>query len=143
MISSLHLRLNLSIHPSNFFCDTRVPIIIGTPSTILSFHNLPISLFKSWYFSVFSLSFTTTLTSAKTAISLSPFLANYNYVWSCCLFHVVTLNIDIPQHFYFFIFYCPFSWTFFATLLCRLFILSELISHIHVLSVAHFHPFST
>ena len=28
----------------------RAPFPTGTTSTILSFHNLPISLFKSWYF---------------------------------------------------------------------------------------------
>ena len=35
----------------------RAPITTGTTSTILSFHSLPLSLFKSWYFSTFSLSF--------------------------------------------------------------------------------------
>ena len=33
------------------------PITGGTTSIILSFHNLPISLFKSWYFSTLSFSF--------------------------------------------------------------------------------------
>ena len=35
------------------------------------------------------------------------FLVNYNYVWFSFLYHIVTLNIDIPQNlsFHFFIFY--------------------------------------
>ena len=70
---------------------------------------------------------------------LSFFLVNKNYVWSSCLYHVVTLNTDIPQHFHFFIFHCSFwdvfisffrvfspfflqrsQLTFFATLSCCL-----------------------
>ena len=46
------------IHLSNPLVTLpRAPITTGTTSTILSFHSLPISLFKSWYFSTFSLSF--------------------------------------------------------------------------------------
>ena len=60
-----------SIHPSNSFVKLlRAPIFTGTDSTILSFHNLAISVFKSWYFSTFSLSFSPTLTSAGTTTSM-------------------------------------------------------------------------
>ena len=48
----------------------RAPITTGTISTFLNFHNLVTSLFKSWYFSTFSFSFSSTLTSAGTAISI-------------------------------------------------------------------------
>ena len=66
---------NFSIHLSNPLVTLpRAPITTGTTSTILSFHNLPISLFKSWYFSTFSLSFSPTLTSAGTAmLMIIPF----------------------------------------------------------------------
>ena len=123
--------------------------------TILSFHNLLVSLIKPWYFSTFFLSFFFTLTSAGTAI-LMLFLVNYYYVWSSCLHQVATLNIDIPQHFHSFIFPCV------TTFLCVLthscykgpdgisllhysvvsYILFNLISHIPLLSVAHYHLFS-
>ena len=46
----------------------RASITTGTISTFLSFHNLLISFFKSWYFSTFS--FSSTLTSAGIAISI-------------------------------------------------------------------------
>ena len=53
------------IHPSNSFVALpRAPITIGETSTILSFHNLPSSLF------IFLLSFSSTLKSASTAISM-------------------------------------------------------------------------
>ena len=48
----------------------RAPITTGTISAFLNFHNLLISFFKSWYFYSFSLSFSSTLTSAGTAISI-------------------------------------------------------------------------
>ena len=70
--------------PIKFFSDTsKAPITTGTTSTI-SFHNPPISLFKSWFVFHFSLSFSPTLTSAGKAMSMivpfSPFLVDYNYV---------------------------------------------------------------
>ena len=74
------------------------------------------SLYKSWYFSTFSF----TLTSAGAAISMNitfRFLVNYNYVWSSCLYHIVTLKIDIPQNFHLFIFYCSF-WNVLIPLSC-------------------------
>ena len=49
---------------------------------------------------------------------LSLFLINSNYVWSSCLYYVVTLNIDIPQHFHFFIFCCSFRDVFIPFLVC-------------------------
>ena len=123
--------------------------------TILSFHNLLVSLIKPWYFSTFFLSFFFTLTSAGTAI-LILFLVNYYYVWSSCLHQVATLNIDIPQHFHSFIFPCVTTFLCVLTHSCRKgpngisllhysvvsYILFNLISHIPLLSVAHYHLFS-
>ena len=63
--------LSFSIHLSNPLVTLlRAPITTGTTSTILSFHSLLISLFKSWYFSTFPLSFYPTFTSAGTAMSM-------------------------------------------------------------------------
>ena len=62
---------NFSTYPSNSFVTLpRAPITTSKTSTILSFQNLPISLFKSLYFSNFSFSFSPTLTSAGTTISM-------------------------------------------------------------------------
>ena len=60
-----------AIHLSNA-AETlpRAPVTTGKISTFLNFHNLLISFFKSWYFSTFSFSFPSTLTSAGTAISI-------------------------------------------------------------------------
>lgn len=109
--------------------------------TLVLFHFFPFFFF--------------TLTSTGAAI-LMLFLADYYYVWSSCLHQVATLNIDIPQHFHSFIFPCV------TTFLCVLthscykgpdgisllhysvvsYILFNLISHIPLLSVAHYHLFS-
>ena len=49
---------SFSIHLSNPLVTLpRVHITTGTTSIILSSHNLPIFLFKSWYFSTFSFLF--------------------------------------------------------------------------------------
>ena len=62
---------SFSIYLSNSFVTLpRAPITTGTTSTILSFHNLPIFLFRSRNFSIFSLSFFPSLTSAGAAISM-------------------------------------------------------------------------
>ena len=70
----------LRLYISNTFCIT--PTLHVMPSfpihqsvsTFLNFHNLLIYLFKSWYFSAFSFSFSSTLISAGTAISIiNPF----------------------------------------------------------------------
>ena len=68
---TLHVMPSFPIHLSNS-AETlpRAPITTGTISTFLNFHNLLISFFKSWYFSTFSFSFSSTLTSAGTAISI-------------------------------------------------------------------------
>ena len=69
--SNIVFILGFSIHPSNSFVKLlRAPITTGTNSTILSFHNLAISVFKSWCFSTSSLSFSPTLTSAGTITSM-------------------------------------------------------------------------
>ena len=114
----------------------------------LSHQTLVLFLFFPFFFF--------TLTSTGAAI-LMLFLADYYYVWSSCLHQVATLNIDIPQHFHSFIFPCV------TTFLCVLthscykgpdgisllhysvvsYILFNLISHIPLLSVAHYHLFST
>ena len=67
----LHVMPSFPIHLSNS-AETlpRAPITTGTISAFLNFHNLLISFFKSWYFYSFSLSFSSTLTSAGTAISI-------------------------------------------------------------------------
>ena len=93
-------------HPSNSFVTLpRTPITTSTTSTILSFRNLPISLFKSRFLFLLILH---QLVQQYRWITLSLFFVNQNYVWSSCLYHVVTLNIDIPQYFHFFIIYYSF-----------------------------------
>ena len=66
---TLHVIPSFPIHLSNS-AETlpRAPITTETISTFLNFHNLLISLFKSWYFPTFS--FSSTLTSAGTAVSI-------------------------------------------------------------------------
>ena len=66
---TLLVMLSFPIHLSNS-AETlpRAPITTGTISTFLNFHNLLISFFKFWYFSSFSLSFSSTLTSAISII---------------------------------------------------------------------------
>ena len=94
------------IHPSNSFVTLpRAPITTSTTSTILSFRNLPTSLLKPRFLFLLILH---QLVQQYRWISLSLFLVNQSYVWSSCLYHVVTLNIDIPQYFHFFIFYYSF-----------------------------------
>ena len=68
---TLHVIPSFPIHLSNS-AETlpMAPITTGTISTFLNFHNLLFSLFKSWYFSTFSFSFSSTFTSAGTAISV-------------------------------------------------------------------------
>ena len=56
---TLHVISSFPIHLSNSV-ETRAPITTATISTFLNFHNLIISLFKSWYFSTFSFSSTLT-----------------------------------------------------------------------------------
>ena len=72
---TLHVIPKFPIHLSNSVETLpRAPITTGTISTFLHFNNLLISLFKSWYFSTFS--FSSTLTSAGTAISvIIPFFS--------------------------------------------------------------------
>ena len=68
---TLYLIPSFSIHLSRFFVTLPgEPVTTCTTSTILSFHNLAISLFKSWYFSTFSIYFSPALTSAGTAVSI-------------------------------------------------------------------------
>ena len=68
---TLHVLPSFPIHLSNF-AETlpRAPFTTGTISTFLNFYNLLISFFKSWYFSTFSFSLSSSLTSAGTAISI-------------------------------------------------------------------------
>ena len=81
---TLHVIPSFPIHLSNS-AETlpRAAITTGTISTFLNFHNLLISSLKSWYFSTFSFSFSSTLTSAGTAISISiPFCSFLSIVRS-------------------------------------------------------------
>ena len=57
---TLHVMLSFPIHLSNS----------AETLPFLNFHNLLISFFKSWYLCTFSFSFSSTLTSAGTAISI-------------------------------------------------------------------------
>lgn len=101
-------------------------ITTGTTSTILSFHNLPISLFKSWYFPLFSLSFSPTLTPAGTAISMIILFRS---------FLSITITSSSPTHSS----YRNSRWT--SLLHCHVvsYILSMSISRILILSVARFY----
>ena len=55
---TLFVIYSFSIHPSNFFVTLpRAPVTTGTTPTVFSLQNLPFSLFTSWYFSIFSVSF--------------------------------------------------------------------------------------
>ena len=75
-----------STRPSDSFLTHRKgPITTGRASTILSFHNLPISPCRSWYLSILSLSFSSTLTSAGTAISMIIPFRSFFYQLKLCL----------------------------------------------------------
>ena len=133
-----------SIYLSNSFVTLpRAPITTGTTSTILSFHNLPISLFKSRNFSIFSLSFSPTLTSTGAAISMI-----IHFHSSLSIENMYDLLASITLSHWTLIFYNTFTssfcsalsgvrsyhfsvwsnlfflrrsqWTFFATLSCRI-----------------------
>ena len=101
-------------------------ITTGTTSTILSFHNHPISLFKSWYFPLFSLSFSPTLTPAGTAMSMIILFRS---------FLPITITSSSPTHSS----YRNSRWT--SLLHCHVvsYILSMSISRILILSVARFY----
>ena len=83
IVPTLFVIRSFSVYPPNSFVTLpRTPITAGTASTIFSLHNLPISLFKSSYFSTFSLSFTPTFTSAGIAILLfKMLLPELNVQW--------------------------------------------------------------
>ena len=121
----------------------RAPITTGTISTFLNFHNLLISLFKSWYFSTFSFSFSSTLTSAGTAISIIiPFCSFLSITirsgrlasirlshWTFMSHSTLTSSFSTAPSgacsYHFLMCYNPFflqisQSTFFATLSCRL-----------------------
>ena len=113
IIPTLFVIRSFSIHPSNSFVTLpRAPITTGMTSIILSLHNLPISPFKSWYFSTFSLSFSPTLTSAGTALlMIIPFYFFLSSKIMSGLLASITLlhrTLMSQHHFYFFIFYCFF-----------------------------------
>ena len=95
---TLYFLPSFLIHLLNSFLTLpKGSITTNTTSTILSSHNLPISLFKSGCFSTFfSFFFPYSYISWYSNIDdypLSLLLVNYNYVWSSCLFYIVTLNI--------------------------------------------------
>ena len=151
--------------PIKFFCDTsegsyhyrRDFYYFESPQSsnlslqvLIIFHFLPFFLpysYISWYSNIDDYTLLLFLFNSK------------NY--ACCLYHAVTLNINIPQHFHFFIFYCSFCDVLIPLFPCLLnhsfykgpngrsllhysvvsYVLSETISHIHVLSVEHFYIF--
>ena len=102
----------LSNPPIKYFLTlSRAPITTGKTSIIFSFHNLPSYSSSTGTFPHFPFFFSYSYISWYSSIDYYPlllFLVNYNYVWSSYLYHVVTLNIDIPLHFYLFIFYSSF-----------------------------------
>ena len=121
----------------------RAPITTRTISAFLNFHNLLISFFKSWYFSTFSFSFSSTLTSAGTAISIIiPFysflsitirpgrlasirLSHWIFMSRSALISLFSTAPSGACSYHFSLccnlFFLQISqWTFFATLSCRL-----------------------
>ena len=151
---------SFSIHLSNPLVTLpRVHITTGTTSIILSSHNLPIFLFKSWYFSTFSLSFPPTLHQrVQQCRWLSPFafflsitimlglLASITLShWTLISHKTFTSSFSItPSGVVHTTFpYSPTHSSFknpgeLSLLHCHFvsYIPSELISHIHILSVA-------
>ena len=77
---------------------------ITTGTTFFSFYNLQVLVPFPLFFPRSYISWYTNINDYP----LSLFLVNYNYVWFSCLYHIVTLNIDISQQFYVFIFNCSF-----------------------------------
>ena len=144
----------------------RAPITTRTIPAFLNFHNFLISFFKSWYFSTFSFSFSSTITSGGTAISIIiPFcsflsittgsgrlgsirLSHWIFVSHSTLISSFSTAPSGACSYHFSLCCNPFflqisQWTFFETLLCVAFcILFEPIFHIHLLCVAHFQLFS-
>ena len=163
---TFHVIPSFPIHLSNS-TETlpRAPITKGTISTFLNFRNLLISLFNSWYFSTFSFSFSSTLTSAGTAISIIiPFCSFLSItirsgrLASVRLSHWIFMShsnlissflLLLPEHAHT-TFHCVLTRSFYKYLdelslqhcLVIFCIISELIFHICLLCVAHFHLFS-
>ena len=93
---TLYVVPSFSIHISNSFVTLpRAPVTTGKSPTISILHNLPNSLFKSWFFSTFVLSFFHySYISCYSNIDDYPlllFLVNCNYVWASFLNYFVTL----------------------------------------------------
>ena len=93
----LYVIYSLSIHISKSFVTlSRAPITTGTTSTVLSLHNLPISIFKSWDFSTFSFSLSPALMSAATAIStIIPFRS---FLSVTIMFVFLPLSLSHTEH---------------------------------------------
>ena len=93
-----------------------VPTTTGMTLMLLMFHIILIFLFSSWHLSIFSFSFSLTLMSPGIAISimaqLLSFLFTFNNIRFSCLDLSVTLDHNIPQNIYFFIF-SSISWSMF------------------------------
>ena len=118
---------------SAVFCSSAV--LITTPSSsvhffsffdvlpslmLLMYHILLISLFSSWYLPNFPISFSLTLVSRYSNINYgatSLILIHYNNIWLSCLHLLVTLDHNIPQNLYFFIFSNTF-WSMFIPFSC-------------------------
>ena len=133
---------NFSVHLLNPLVTlSRAPITTGMTSTILSFHNLPISLFKSWYFSTFPFLFPLLLHQLLQQCRwLSPFAqlqlclvflplshchTEHWYPTKLWLLHFLITTPSGTCSYHFSVCSNPFfvqksQWTFFATLLCRL-----------------------
>ena len=87
----------LSRWPTNpFGIVPRAPITTGTP-LVLTFHSFLSSLARSWYFSIFSFSFRSTLASPGTATSI---------IWqaACCL-SVATRSALLRSSYYYYYYY--------------------------------------
>ena len=104
---------SFSIHLSNpLLTLQRAPITTGTTCTFLISHILPISLFKSLYFSTFFYSFSFTLLLAGTAMSTIRQTLSFLSITAVsglpCFDRIVTLYIYVAEKFDFVIFYGTF-----------------------------------
>ena len=92
----LYVIPSLSIHISKSFVTLpRAPITTGTTFTVLSLHNLPISLFKSWDFSTFSFSLFPTLMSATAISTIIPFRS---FLSVTIMFVFLPLSLSHTEH---------------------------------------------
>ena len=86
--------------PNFLVTPPKAPTITGITWALFEFHILIISLLKSWYFSIFSPSFSSSLESPGAALSTIKqllFLIDNYTVRPSSFNNMVTLDTDIPQ----------------------------------------------